>query len=120
MLILKYENMKKDLPSTVAIIAKFIGQDISKKLVEEIAQHIIQPWKHEERQHSQLWMRNTHRNNLNPYLRKGEVGGWKDYFTCEQATWLDAIYQARLKEVGLDLNFSDQNDWSILWMSAEH
>ena len=30
--------MKKDLPSAVATIAKFIGQDISKELVEEIAQ----------------------------------------------------------------------------------
>ena len=36
-LVLKYEDMKKDLPSTVATIAKFIGQDISKQLVEEIA-----------------------------------------------------------------------------------
>ena len=36
-LILKYEDMKKDLPSAVATIAKFIGQDISKELVDEIA-----------------------------------------------------------------------------------
>ena len=37
MLILKYEDMKQDLPSTVDTIAKFIGQDISKELVDEIA-----------------------------------------------------------------------------------
>ena len=36
-LILKYEDMKKDLPSAVATIAKFTGQDINKELVEEIA-----------------------------------------------------------------------------------
>ena len=36
-LFLKYEDMKKDLPSAAAAIAKFIGQDISKELVEEIA-----------------------------------------------------------------------------------
>ena len=36
-LILKYEDMKKDLPSAVATIAKFVDQDISKELVEEIA-----------------------------------------------------------------------------------
>ena len=34
-LILKYDDMKEDLPSAVATIAKFIGQDISKELVEE-------------------------------------------------------------------------------------
>lgn len=37
-LVLRYEDMKKDLPSAVATIAKFIGQDIIKELVEEIAQ----------------------------------------------------------------------------------
>ena len=36
-LFLKYEDMKKDLPSAVDKIAKFIGQDISKELVDEIA-----------------------------------------------------------------------------------
>ena len=37
-LIVKYEDMKRDLPSAVATIAKFIGQDISVHLVEEILQ----------------------------------------------------------------------------------
>ena len=36
-LFLKYEDMKRDLPTAVAQIAKFIDQDISKELVEEIA-----------------------------------------------------------------------------------
>ena len=40
---------------------------------------------------------------MNPYLHKGEVGGWKDYFTPEQTAQLDAVYQARLKAVGLEL-----------------
>ena len=36
-LILKYEDMKKDLPTAVAQITKFVGQDISKELVDKIA-----------------------------------------------------------------------------------
>ena len=36
-LFLKFEDMKKHLPSAVAIIAEFIGQYISKEVVEEIA-----------------------------------------------------------------------------------
>ena len=51
------------------------------------------------------WKSHIHCDNLNPYVRKGEVGGWKDYFTPEQAARMDAIYQARLKEAGLDLKF---------------
>ena len=51
--------------------------------------------------------------DLNPYLRKGEVGGWKDYFTPEQVARLDAIYEARLKAAGLDLEFQLEikSDW---------
>ena len=50
-------------------------------------------------------MNHIHRDNLNPYLRKGEVGGWKDYFTYEQSAIIDSIYEKRLKPVGLDLEF---------------
>ena len=97
--------MKKDLLSAVATIAKFIGQDISKELVEEMAHRTTFENVKKDSTANNEWMCNTHWNNLNPCLCKGEVGGWKDYTTPEQATRLDAIYQARLKAVGLDLEF---------------
>ena len=49
------------------------------------------------------WTTSAHRDNLNPYVRKGEVGGWKDYITAEQAAILDSNYKKRLKAVGLEL-----------------
>ena len=104
-LILKYEDMKKDLPSAVATIAKFIGQDISKELVDEIAHRTTFANMKNDSSANYEWMSNAHRDNFNPYVRKGEVGGWKDHFTSEQAARLDAIYQERLKAVGLDLEF---------------
>ena len=36
MLFLKYEDMKKDLGTAVVRMAKFMGQDISQELVDEI------------------------------------------------------------------------------------
>ena len=104
-LFLKYEDMKKDLPSAVATIAKFIGQDISKELVGEIAHRTTFENMKKDSSANYEWMNHIHRDNLNPYVRKGEVGGWKDYFTPEQAAKLDAVYQARLQAVGLDLEF---------------
>ena len=104
-LFLKYEDMKKDLPSAVAAIAKFIGQDITKELVEEIAHRTTFENMKKDNLANYDWMNHIHRNNLNPYVRKGEVGGWKDYFTPEQAAKLDAVYQGKLKAVGLDLDF---------------
>ena len=106
-LILKYEDMKKDLPSAVATIAKFIDQDIGKELVEEIAHTCRTTFENMKKDSTanHEWMNHLHHDDLNPYLRKGEVGGWKDYFTPEQAGRLDAVYQARLKAVGLELEF---------------
>ena len=105
MLILKYEDVKKNLLSTVAKIAKFIGQDISKELVEEIAHRTTFENMKKDSTANYEWMNHIHRDNLNPYLRKGEVGGWKDYLTSEQAAIIDSIYEKRLKPVGLDLEF---------------
>ena len=90
-LILKYEDVKKDLPSTVATIAKSIGQDISKELVEEIAHKTTFENMKKDSSANCEWMHDSHWTDLNPYLRKGEVGGWKDYFTPEQVARLDSV-----------------------------
>ena len=106
-LILKYEDMKKDLPSAVATIAKFIGQEISKELVEEIAHKTSFDNMKKDRSANCEWMMNkVYRDNLNPYMRKGEVGGWKDYITSEQSALMDSVYEKRLKAVGLELEFT--------------
>ena len=39
------------------------------------------------------------------FLRKGEVGDWKNCFTPEQEARLDAVYEKRMKGSGLDFNF---------------
>ena len=109
-LILKYEDMKKDLPSAVATIAKFIGQDISKELVDEIAYRTTFDNMKKDSSANCDWMISAYRNNLNPYMRKGEVGGWKDYITSEQAAMLDSIYEKRLKAVGIDFECLKKDD----------
>lgn len=104
-LFLKYEDMKKNLPSAVAQRAKFIGQDVSKELVDEISHRTIFENMKEDSTANYEWMSSSHRSNQNPYLRKGKIGGWKNYFTSEQSARLDAIYERRLKAAGLDLEF---------------
>ena len=38
-------------------------------------------------------------------MRKGVVGGWKDYFSPEQSAECDALYARKLMSVGLELDF---------------
>ena len=57
------------------------------------------------------WTTSAHRDNLNPYVCKGEVGGWKDYITAEQAAILDSNYEKRLRQLALNLKFRSINSY---------
>ena len=57
-LFLKYEDMKKDLPSAVAAITKSICQDISKELVEEIVHRTTFENMKEDSSANYEWIRN--------------------------------------------------------------
>ena len=104
-LILKYEDMKKDLPSAVAIIANFIGQDISKELVEETAHRTTFENMKEDNSANHEWMKKLRRPNEADFMRKGVIGDWKNYFTPEQIARLDAVYEKKLKYAGINLEF---------------
>ena len=104
-LLLKYEDMKKDLPSTVVTIAKFIGQDISVELVEEIAHRTTFENMKKDRTANYEWLSKIRRPNESAFMRKGVVGDWKNYFTPEQIARLDAVYEKKLKQSGIDLEF---------------
>ena len=104
-LILKYEDMKKDLPSAVATIAKFISQDISKELVEEIAHKTTFENMKQDSSANYEQLAKFRKSTGTDFLRKGEVGDWKNYFTSEQAAKLDAMYNERMKGTGIDLQF---------------
>ena len=102
-LILKYVDMKKDLPSTVDTIAKFIGQDISKELMEEIAHRTTFENMKKDSSANYEWAKKQRRPNESDFMRKGEVGDWKNYFTPEQLARLDAVYEKKLKQTGINL-----------------
>ena len=104
-LFLKYEDMKRDLPTAVAEIAKFIGQDISKELVEEIAHKTTFTNMKNDPSASFEKVKTFRKPTGTDFLRKGEVGDWKNYFTPEQAARLDAVYDKKLKGTGIDLEF---------------
>ena len=109
-LFLKFEDMKKDLPTAVAAIAKFMGYDLTQEVIEDIAKQsnvmkehpsTKSPW---DFQLPYLGISNP-LGVANPLLRKGVVGDWSIYFTQEQSAQFDAIYAERMKGTGLDFDF---------------
>lgn len=45
-------------------------------------------------------------DKINPFVRKGIVGDWKNHFTSEQSAMFDAVYQEKLKGTGLSFDFT--------------
>ena len=105
MLFLSYEDMKKDLPSAVAKIAKFIGQDLSQDLVDEIAHRTTFANMKRDSSANYKWIYKHRKPSSTEFMRKGEVGDWKNYFSPEQVVKLDEVCDKRTKDTGLNLEY---------------
>ena len=103
-LFLKYEDMKKDLLSEVTKIVQFIGFDLDKEIVREIASKSTFENMKGDPLVNYSWSK-LRRQDGQPFMRKGEVGDWRNLFSEEQSKRVDAIYLNRFKPVGLELDF---------------
>ena len=104
--LLFYEDMKKDLASSVKKVAKFLGKNVSEETVEALVDHL-----------SFKQMRNNPAVNKEErrklglltgdgcLLRKGETGGWKNYFTDEMNRRMDEAIEKHFKPIGLEFQY---------------
>ena len=104
--ILFFEDMKKDLAPSVKKVAKFLGKDVNEEMVEALVDHL-----------SFKQMRNNPAVNKEErrklglltgdgcLLRKGETGGWKNYFTDEMNRKMDEAIEEHFKPIGLEFEY---------------
>ncbi|KAM4866095.1 amine sulfotransferase-like [Thomomys bottae] len=110
-LFLSYEEMKKDLRSSVLKISNFLEKSLSEEDVDAVVrQATFQNMKSDARA-NYLTIVNEDvgaRNTDGQFLRKGMVGDWKRHFTVEQNERFDRIFQKNMKDFPLkfiwDLN----------------
>lgn len=100
-LFLKYEDMKKDLPSQIRLICKFLGKNITEDMVDRIAQQCT--FDAMKNNSSAYWMM-TRDGELPNFLRKGQIGGWKDYFTPELIQRFEKEVLGKLDGSGLQFD----------------
>ncbi len=105
-LILFYEDMKKDLTAAISRIAQFIEIDISDEKIAIIAAMTTFDSMKNDNTANYSWDFLPQVNpELTPFMRKGEVGDWKNYFTREQSIQIDKICTERLRNTGLVFEF---------------
>ncbi|KAI8489495.1 hypothetical protein Bbelb_326620, partial [Branchiostoma belcheri] len=105
LLFIKYEDMKRDLRGHVVKIANFLGKTLPEQRIDEVVANCT----------FSAMKKNPATNvTKNPifkqrgakdfeFMRKGEVGDWKNWLSQEQNETLDTIYREKMK--GLDLTF---------------
>ena len=107
-LILSFEQMKKDPKATVNTIADYLGYRLS----EDIIQKIVEQTKFDAMKLNPTanngWMAEYHTEGATPFMRKGVVGDWRNYFTDEQSVKLDALICEKLEGTDLVFDYGEQ------------
>ncbi|CBI15346.3 unnamed protein product, partial [Vitis vinifera] len=101
-LLLKYEDMKRDSSFHLKRIAEFIGQPFSSEEEKQgLVHEIIKLCSFESLSNMKVNKTGTFRAGYltvdkNSFFRKGEVGDWKNHLTAEMAERLDKITERNL------------------------
>ena len=103
-LFIKYEELKKDPIPWIQSIARFYGKPLDTEAVNRIAKHT-----------SFESMRanpctNFHDaphidHTISPFMRKGTVGDWKNYFTVAQNESFDKLLKDQLQDTTLTFDY---------------
>ncbi|KAM9816991.1 sulfotransferase 2B1-like [Neosynchiropus ocellatus] len=96
-----YEEMKLDLKDAVTRLAGFLEKPLDAEVIETIADKCLfkNMKQNKMSNYSQVSPKFFDRTK-SEFLRKGEVGDWKNLLTTEEAEYIDAACKEKMKEVG--------------------
>ncbi|KAL1234542.1 Sulfotransferase 1C2 [Trichinella spiralis] len=104
MLFVNYEDMKKNLTFQIQRICKFLQLNLSAEIVQKTMDKVhFQNMKTSNRSNRKgVWLFNQ---KISEFIRKGQVGDWKNYFTVSQNEMFDQIYEIQMKATDLNIQF---------------
>ncbi|XP_054849527.1 sulfotransferase 1B1-like [Eublepharis macularius] len=101
-----YEDMKEDLAHEIRRVKDFLEVELSEDIVQKIAHHTsFQIMKDNPMANYDTLPSTFLDRTKSSFMRKGEVGDWKNYFTVAQREAFDADYQRKME--GTTLRFRD-------------
>ena len=96
-LFIVYEDLKKDVMKEMKKITEFLNLTLSDAFLERIAEDTnIKNMKNDPA------VRDPHAKPDKPFVRAGQSGGWKGYFTVEQNEWFDRKYKELYAKLPVD------------------
>ena len=105
-LLLKYEDLKRNLREGVQKIADFVSTDAPPaSVIDAVAQQCTFDVMKKNPAANYMLASMLRHSDQPAFMRKGEVGDWRNYFTTEQNTAFDTLYAERITDSGMDLEF---------------
>ena len=104
-LLLKYEDMVKDLNGSVRRVAKFLEKDLSEDVIQRITEHTTFNNMAANKMTNFTLLDGFINKDAGTFMRKGKVGQWSEYFSPEQNKFMDERYKI-IEKGGLTLEFA--------------
>ena len=109
-LFVKYEDMKIDLISIIRTVSEFIGiKNATEDLVQSIAQSSSFSSMKNDSNSNYSWVKGEGKvfSREGEFMRKGEIGGWKQYFSEHENERFDAAFGEKLTSIGLTFKYDN-------------
>ncbi len=106
-LFLMFEDMKKDPRAAITRIATFIGAGISDEVIDKVvAETCFDSMKKDETANYSA-IDFLVKPGSTTFMRKGEVGDWRNHLKPEQSAEIDQLCEEKLKDTGLVFDFGE-------------
>ena len=106
-LILTYEQMKRNPRTAVTSIASFLGYSLTDEVIDKI---VIDSSFDKMKNNEHCNMKYVDFMSISEgsdFLRKGVIGDWRNVFTSEQSAMMDALVEEKMKASGLVFDYGD-------------
>ncbi|XP_077171863.1 sulfotransferase 1C1-like [Paroedura picta] len=101
-LYLFYEDIKEDPAREIQKVAQFLGIELTEPVLKRIVHHTtFESMKNNPMANYSSLPSSLLDQTVSPFMRKGTVGNWKEYFTVAQSERLDEICARKLEGSGL-------------------
>ena len=103
-MLVKYEDMHHRMTDVIKGVSKFLGKMLPENIMDDISlQLYFDSMRHNNMVNKTLT--GTFNMQISPFMRKGKIGDWKNYFSQEQSEAVEKSYKDAIEPFGISLEF---------------